>query len=98
MSLSDPVIGFVVFGWGGMVLVLLWQSAAELKAIRTILANVANATRDTANEQYLARISRSVDRTEKLLERAIEKQWDVAVKVNTVQYHIRVTPLEQWWS
>jgi hypothetical protein len=67
---SEPRFGAILFGWGGVILVVLWHIAAELKAIRASLADIAMATRETA---------RGMDTTEKLLKLAIKKQWGSAI-------------------
>jgi hypothetical protein len=80
MTLSDPLIGLIIFAWGGMILVLLWHSATELKAIRTILSDIANATRATpAGLGSIQTSAHEARETNRLLKLAIKKQWGSAI-------------------
>jgi hypothetical protein len=60
-------------------IVALWRIAMLLEGIRAILADIANASRATANAtmdpQYQKAILSAAYKTERLLERALKKQW-----------------------
>jgi hypothetical protein len=78
MTLSDPLIVSLISAWGIMILVLLWDSAKELRAIRTILSDIARATRETAGR--VTQTSKyETQETNRLLKLAIKKQWGSAI-------------------
>jgi hypothetical protein len=79
--MHGDMLVFVLFGLLGACAFLLGRIAAHLEAIRTILADIAKATSNTAagSTSYLPRIMSSTDKTEKLLERAVKKQWGSAI-------------------
>jgi hypothetical protein len=63
---------------GGLILILwgLQTIAQHLKAIRTILSNIAHATREAAERPTSAYEARETNR---LLKLAIKKQWGSAI-------------------
>ena len=70
MSELIVIGGFILILWG------LQTIAERLKAIRTILADIANATRATAEKSTSAY---ETDETNRLLKLAIKKQWGSAI-------------------
>ena len=72
--MPDGLIGFLIAGWAGGVFVALLQITNDLRAIRGILADIANATRATAD-----RPTPSFRETNRLLKLAIRKQWGGAI-------------------
>ena len=76
MSKLDFVfLGLLVGLW------FLWRIVEQLKAIRTILERATNdaARGRSMSEHHLSAIANSMDDTERLLARAIKKQWGSAI-------------------
>ena len=72
--MSDMAM-LLIFGLG-VIVWFLWHIADHLKAIRASLADIARATGEYGD---LSTIASRVDKTNKLLERAMRKKWGDAI-------------------
>jgi hypothetical protein len=76
LDVRDAAVVAIVILFLGLM--CLWRIAEHLKAIRSLLADIADATRrDTGVE--LGRINRTASDTNRLLKLAITKQWGSAI-------------------
>jgi hypothetical protein len=75
--MSDIDVDKFLMGFAALLgLWFLWRIAAHLEAIRTILADIADATRGLGSIQTSAH---EAGETNRLLKLAIKKQWGSAI-------------------
>jgi hypothetical protein len=79
--MSDIDVDKFLMGFAALLgLWFLWRIAAHLEAIRTILADIANATRATpAGLGSIQTSAHEAGETNRLLKLAIKKQWGSAI-------------------